>query len=82
MKCKKCNSETDDKQYLCQCCGEYVKTPPCLYMFVISAVMLILAKLFSKTVLILLILPAIVLILTGTIMSILDLIKGEKIKKQ
>ena len=82
MKCKKCNSETDDNKYLCQCCGEYVKTPPCLYLFVISAVMLIIAKLFSKTFLILLILPAILLILAGTIMSIIDFVKGEQIKKK
>jgi succinate dehydrogenase hydrophobic anchor subunit len=49
---------------------------------VISAVMLILAKLFSKTFLILLLLPALILIIIGVIMSIADLIKGEKIKKQ
>ena len=82
MKCKKCNSETDDKQYLCQSCGEYIKTPPCLYLFVISAVMLVIAKIFSKTFLILLLLPALILIIIGVIMSIADLIKGEKIKKQ
>ena len=82
MICKHCQKETDDKKHLCQNCGEYVKKPPCLYLFVISAVMLIVAKIFSKTFLVLLLLPAIVLILVGVIMSITDLIRGEQIKKQ